>query len=59
MANAQNIQAKAAQVEEISKKIANAQSVIVFDYRGLNAEEVTNLRSDMRNACLAHIAAKK
>ena len=41
MANAQNIQAKAAQVEEISKKIANAQSVIVFDYRGLNAEEVT------------------
>ena len=40
MANAQNIQAKAAQVEEISKKIANAQSVIVFDYRGLNAEEV-------------------
>ena len=50
MANAQNIQAKAAQVEEISKKIANAQSVIVFDYRGLNAEEVTNLRSDMRKA---------
>lgn len=48
MANAQNIQAKAAQVEEISKKIANAQSVIVFDYRGLNAEEVTNLRSDMQ-----------
>lgn len=37
MANAQNIQAKAAQVEEISKKIANAQSVIVFSYRGLKA----------------------
>ena len=58
MANAQNIQAKAAQVEEISKKIANAQSVIVFDYRGLNAEEVTNLRSDMRKAGVEYVVLK-
>ena len=53
MANAQNIQAKAAQVEEISKKIANAQSVIVF-----NAEEVTNLRSDMRKAGVEYVVLK-
>ena len=58
MSNAQNIQAKAAQVEEISKKIANAQSVIVFDYRGLNAEEVTNLRSDMRKAGVEYVVLK-
>ena len=58
MANAQNIQVKAAQVEEISKKIANAQSVIVFDYRGLNAEEVTNLRSDMRKAGVEYVVLK-
>lgn len=58
MANIQNIQAKAAQVEEVQSKIQAAQSLVVFDYRGLNAEEVTNLRSDMRKAGVEYIVLK-
>ena len=58
MANIQNIQAKAAQVEEVTSKIQAAQSLVVFDYRGLNAEEVTNLRSDMRKAGVEYVVLK-
>lgn len=58
MANIQNIQAKAAQVEEVVSKIQAAQSLVVFDYRGLNAEEVTNLRSDMRKAGVEYVVLK-
>ncbi len=58
MANIQNIQAKAAQVEEVLSKIQAAQSLVVFDYRGLNAEEVTNLRSDMRKAGVEYVVLK-
>ena len=58
MANIQNIQAKAAQVEEVASKIQAAQSLVVFDYRGLNAEEVTNLRSDMRKAGVEYVVLK-
>ena len=45
MANPANIEVKAKQVEEIREKLEKAQSVVVFDYRGLTVEEVTNLRS--------------
>ena len=48
MANPANIEVKAKQVEEIREKLEKAQSVVVFDYRGLTVEEVTNLRSEMR-----------
>ncbi|MDD6045142.1 MAG: 50S ribosomal protein L10 [Clostridia bacterium] len=58
MANIQNIQAKAAQVEEVASKIQAAQSLVVFDYCGLNAEEVTNLRSDMRKAGVEYVVLK-
>ncbi|MBQ4611789.1 MAG: 50S ribosomal protein L10 [Clostridia bacterium] len=58
MANIQNIQAKAAQVEEVTSKIQAAQSLVVFDYRGLNAEEVTTLRSDMRKAGVEYVVLK-
>ena len=50
MANPANIEVKAKQVEEIREKLEKAQSVVVFDYRGLAVEEVTNLRSEMRKA---------
>ena len=46
MANPANIEVKAKQVEEIREKLEKAQSVVVFDYRGLTVEEVTNLRSE-------------
>lgn len=37
-------------VEEIKEKIAKSQSVVLVDYRGLNVDEVTQLRSKFREA---------
>lgn len=39
-----NIEAKQAIVQEIADKMKNAQGTVVVDYRGLNVEEVTELR---------------
>lgn len=46
----QTLQAKTQVVEEIKEKIEKAQSVVLVDYRGLNVEEVTDLRSKYREA---------
>ncbi|MFZ5966803.1 MAG: 50S ribosomal protein L10 [Bacillota bacterium] len=45
-----NLEIKKQAVEEIKEKFSKAQSAIVVDYRGLNVEEVTELRSKMRAA---------
>ncbi len=37
-------------VEEIKEKIQNSQSIILVDYRGLNVDEVNELRSKYREA---------
>ena len=58
MANINNIEMKAKQVEEIRAKIEKAQSVVIFDYRGLTVEEVTNLRKDMRGANVEYVVLK-
>lgn len=58
MANINNIEMKAKQVEEIRVKIEKAQSVVIFDYRGLTVEEVTNLRKDMRGAGVEYMVLK-
>jgi large subunit ribosomal protein L10 len=58
LANVQNIEAKAAQVAEIQAKLAKAQSVAIFDYRGLTVEEVSNLRNDMRAAGIEYVVLK-
>ena len=50
MANAQNISMKAAKVAEVKEKLQKAQSVVIFNYRGLTVSEVTNLRNEMRKA---------
>ena len=41
---------KKAQVEEIKQHIANAQSMVLVDYRGLNVAELTELRGNYRDA---------
>ena len=46
----QTLQAKTQNIEEIKEKIGNAQSVVLVDYRGLNVEELTELRSQYRKA---------
>lgn len=58
MANTKNIEAKAAQVEEVRAKLAKAQSVVIFDYRGLSVEEVTELRNEMRKAGVEYVVLK-
>jgi large subunit ribosomal protein L10 len=44
------IETKKQVVEEIKEKINNAQSIVLVDYRGLNVEEVTELRKQYREA---------
>ena len=48
MANAKILEAKAEVVNEIKGKFENAKSVVVFDPRGLNVGEVTELRRTLR-----------
>lgn len=43
------INAKIEIVKDIAKMIEEAKSVILVDYRGLNVEEATNLRTEFRN----------
>ena len=52
------IEMKAAQVQEIQDKIQSASSVVVFDYRGLTVDEVTQLRNNMRKAGVEYIVLK-
>lgn len=58
MANAKIIEVKAQQVNEVSDKIAKAQSVILFDYRGLTVAQVTELRNEMRKAGIEYVVLK-
>ena len=58
MANAKIIETKAAKVSEITEKIKNAKSVIMFDYRGLTVAEVTALRNEMRKEGVEYVVLK-
>ena len=58
MANASIIAQKEQQVSEIAEKLQKAQSVIVFDYRGLTVAEVTALRAEMRKAGNEYVVVK-
>ena len=50
MANAKIIEQKALVVDEIKGKFENAKSVVVFNPRGLNVAEVTELRRALRES---------
>ena len=58
MANIKNIEMKAEQVAQVQEKLQKAQSVVVFDYRGLTVEEVTALRVEMRKAGVEYVVLK-
>lgn len=58
MANAQIIQKKEQMVNEVAEKLQKAQSVIIFDYRGLTVSEVTALRVEMRKAGNEYVVLK-
>lgn len=44
------LQAKTNVIDEIKEKISSAQSMVLVDYRGLNVEELTELRKLYREA---------
>ncbi|MGO1468552.1 MAG: 50S ribosomal protein L10 [Tissierella sp.] len=46
----QILKAKTENVEEIKEKIQKSESVVLVDYRGLNVEQITELRSRYREA---------
>lgn len=58
MANASIIARKEQLVNELSEKLQKAQSVVIFDYRGLTVAEVTELRSAMRKAGNEYVVVK-
>ena len=58
MANASIIARKEQLVNELSEKLQKAQSVVVFDYRGLTVSEVTELRAQMRKAGNEYVVIK-
>lgn len=45
-----NLDDKKAVVAEVSAEVANAQSIIVAEYRGLEVGDITTLRADARKA---------
>lgn len=58
MANVQNIERKAEQVSMVADKVKKAQSVVVFDYRGISVAEDTALRAEMRKAGVEYVVIK-
>ena len=50
MANKENIAQKEKEVKELAEKIKNSGLVLLTDYRGINVEDVTNLRKSVREA---------
>lgn len=45
-------------VQEICDRLKKAQSVVMFDYRGLTVEEDTNLRNEMRKNGIEYVVLK-
>jgi len=58
MANAKNIERKAEQVNIVAEKIKKAQSLVIFDYRGITVSEDTALRAEMRKENVEYVVIK-
>lgn len=58
MPSEKNIAAKAAQVSEVVEVLKSAQTGILVDYRGLNVEEDTALRTKLREAGVKYFVIK-
>lgn len=50
MANQKIIKQKEKEVNELADKLKEAKMVLLTDYRGINVEDVTNLRAELRKA---------
>ena len=49
MPNAKVLAKKQSDVEAFKEKFANAKLVILVDYRGINVEDITKIRAELRN----------
>ena len=50
MASEKSINMKKEQVSDLASKMKEAKLILLTDYRGINVDEVTSLRTDLRNA---------
>ena len=50
MASEKSINLKKEQVSDLASKMKEAKLILLTEYRGINVEEVTSLRNDLRNA---------
>ena len=50
MASEKSINLKKEQVSDLASKMKEAKLILLTDYRGINVEDVTSLRNDLRNA---------
>ena len=50
MASEKSINMKKEQVSDLASKMKEAKLILLADYRGINVEDVTSLRTDLRNA---------
>ena len=50
MASEKNLNLKKEEVSKLAEKMKNAKLILLTDYRGINVAEVTNLRTELRNA---------
>ncbi len=50
MAKEKNIKQKEAEIKELAEQFKTDKLILLVDYRGINVEQVTKLRSDLRNA---------
>jgi len=58
MANPSIIAQKEQFVNELAEKLQKAQSIVMFDYRGLTVAEDTELRAAMRKAGVEYVVVK-
>lgn len=49
MASEKNVNLKKEEVSKLAEKIKKSNLVLLTDYRGINVEDVTNLRTELRN----------
>ena len=49
MANEKNINIKKEEVSKLAQKMKESTLILLTDYRGINVDEVTSLRNDLRN----------
>lgn len=58
MANAKVLAQKQSDIAELKEKFEKAKLVILTDYRGINVEDITKIRADLRKANCEYKVAK-